>query len=210
MTFEQILKNNGLMLDGSTTAPRKIGNTAAKRQIKEAMIKYERLYFQDLIYAHGSITSDIFSGIDTRDITADLSIANVNIDFKDMGKCPGSYERDTNTIFLNYFYFDYFTLLHEMIHAYSDTLRKYDYGYSLRNYATFKLYEHLRGKIKDIEGMITKWLRFDIQNGLIDQGRIGHDVLFYLKSIDIELQLNFTPCEVIGYEAPKYEVIRAA
>lgn len=206
----RVLKAYGQMIGGQIIDYKTIGKEEAIKRIKENLLKYEKAYFQDMTYSPGSLTGDLFN--ETKDCTDDeevkssLSIVNTEIIFEDIGKTPAIFDPYYNTITLSCFYFDYTDLLHEAIHFYCKALYEYDMRYSLRNYATVKLYEKLKNKVDNLEKLITQWLNFDRQYLLLERG--SHDILFFLKAIDLEIQIDEKPGSIMGYDAPKYELIK--
>jgi hypothetical protein len=88
------------------------------------------------------------------------------------------------------------TICHEMIHHYEHELNELDK--SLAQYLTVKLWQKLASVIPDLESRVLKHLEVTEHRKIeIDGGR--HDVLFLLKSYDIDIRLGTPLGTTFGY-----------
>jgi len=89
------------------------------------------------------------------------------------------------------------TLLHEMIHAYDNELKKYT---TWRDYLLLYLYRRLTVKVgkKKIHKMISMEAHPDFYVGQ------GHNILFVLKCLELDLRLKKKLGSVFAYGRPKY------
>jgi len=192
------LRINGQMLDGSIIDPQLHGHEAAEKRMREIMLEYEGLYFQDMTFSSGSITGDIFCLYEDLgrkkknflDVPFNLSIEQVDIKFKNLHNVKGVFLSKDMAIHFHYSLFDWRTVMHEMIHAYSYILLKINKSYPLRDFLILKLYEKLRSKVQDIKFLVTAWAHFEHMETFRAKEWDGHGILFYLKSLDLELELN--------------------
>ena len=93
------------------------------------------------------------------------------------------------------------TLLHEMIHAYEDFLLRRDYFYTrltLRDLLTHFLYRELSKKIKDLDILIHEFIHIRPYDDKTSGGGF-HSLLFFLKSIDLDLRLEKKLGTVFAY-----------
>ena len=89
-------------------------------------------------------------------------------------------------------------LLHEMIHAFEYLMEKLT-GYSqLHDVVLLCLYNDLKLKIPDLDDLITKHAHLLYGVDITEHGG-RHDVLFLLKSYDLDLRLNLPLGTVCGY-----------
>lgn len=88
------------------------------------------------------------------------------------------------------------TICHEMIHHYEYELDELDE--SLRQYLTIKLWQKLSPQIPDLENRVLKHIEATEHRKLQNEGG-QHDVLFLLKSYDIDTQLSVPLGTTFGY-----------
>lgn len=197
--------------DGEIVSPKMLGYEVAEKRINEVMLEYEKLYFQDMTFSPGSITGDLFCLYEKLegnektyfDIPFDLSIKQIDVKFKNLPTSSGIFSCKDKAIHLHYIYYDWRTILHEMIHAYSYILLKLSTEFPLREYLTLKLYDKLRAKIKNINELITAWAHYERQITFRDKKNGRHDTLFFMKSLDLELELNQPTGIIRGYPFDK-------
>ena len=94
-------------------------------------------------------------------------------------------------------------LLHEMIHAFEhliDRLRSYS---QLHDVVLLCLYNDLKPKIPDLDGRIIHHAHLETGVGITEDGG-RHDVLFLLKSFDLDLRLGRPLGTVCGYERDSF------
>lgn len=97
--------------------------------------------------------------------------------------------------------YDDFVLLHEMIHIHLDVLNECHYYY--REIVFYELYRDLSSKIKGLDRAIQEFSQikniFSINNSEKGGGRISHDILFLLKSLELDYEMNYEFGTVMGY-----------
>jgi len=92
-------------------------------------------------------------------------------------------------------------VLHEMIHGYEGILNNVKKVY--REILIICLYKDLRPKIKDLDSRLEK--NSQLHFGDITRIQGGeHDLLFCLKSLDLDLRCNYKLGTVCGYGSDKY------
>jgi hypothetical protein len=84
--------------------------------------------------------------------------------------------------------------MHEMIHAYDDQMT-----HAQAEILTIMLYNKLKCKIKNLDLVLLAWAHYDNQKMLDVNGEIGHEVLFLLKSLDLELRLDLPVGTISGF-----------
>lgn len=87
------------------------------------------------------------------------------------------------------------TILHEMIHLYEDYISEYRY---LHDILYWQLYTGLREKVSRIDEIITEQATTINQVDIIRAGGT-HDILFLLKSIELDLIMNYPIGTVFAY-----------
>ena len=98
-------------------------------------------------------------------------------------------------------------ILHEMIHAYECLIN--DRWSFYHDILTLCLYKDLISKIPDLDGRILAHTH--VLNGdRISRDGGAHDILFFLKSLDLDLRCNFKLGTVCGYGRDQYLEPRAA
>ncbi|MCL2443650.1 MAG: hypothetical protein FWD13_09355 [Treponema sp.] len=206
------LRTFGQMIDGSIIYPKLHGYEASEKRVKETMLEYEKLYFKDMTFTEGSITGDMFSlyedlGKERKnffDVPFDLSISQIDVKFKNLGNhTRGKFIPKDMAIHFHYLYFDWRTVLHEMIHAYSYLLLKINKTYPLRDYLIIRLYDKLRDELKNIKALTTAWAHYEHMDTLVSNEWDGHGILFYLKSLDLEIELEQPWGMIRGYPFDK-------
>ena len=93
-------------------------------------------------------------------------------------------------------------LLHEMIHMHEQVINAAPLTY--HDALLLYLYKDLKGKIPDLDNLISLHMDFDGQRALSEDGG-EHDLLFFLKSYDLDLRTGHPLGTVFGYD---YEKVR--
>lgn len=89
-------------------------------------------------------------------------------------------------------------ILHEMIHAHEILLE--EKNTLLRDVLLFELYKKLKPIFSNLDEIIRKHANFFRYNQTIGTGGT-HDILFLLKSLELDTILNVRPGTVFGYDA---------
>jgi hypothetical protein len=186
---------------------------AEERKLKAKVLRYEKLYFEDMTFQPGSIAYDIFA-VDGRDILSkrkgrkffdvskagfDFSISNISIKIKKLKKStdgtfvPGKRiaidpERGNNRR----------TILHEMVHFYDWYLS--DLRIPLYDILIIRLYAKLKGKIKNLDKLVMQFAHYPNQYRILFRQKAGaHSVFFFLKCLDLELRTGVSLGCISGY-----------
>jgi len=153
-------------------------------ELQEKMMNFDKLYFDDF-----NFTSKDFKGhVHTYTFRENCYIMIEPIDGNILAKyndhrisVPPDVTDDT--------------ILHEMIHAHIDMLKRSSLSF-FSEYLIFALYKKLRRKIKDIDRRIWQQVSYC---DFIQQAE-WHGLLFFLKSLDLDLRLEYPLGTVYGIE----------
>ena len=91
---------------------------------------------------------------------------------------------------------DDYVILHEMIHMHEFVLEIYPTYY--HDAILYSLYHDLRSKIEDLDRRMERQGHIVMQEELAQFGGV-HDLLFLLKSFDLDLRMNYPLGTVFGY-----------
>ena len=91
---------------------------------------------------------------------------------------------------------DDYVILHEMIHMHEFVLEIYPTYY--HDAIRYSLYHDLRSKIEDLDRRMERQGHIVMQEELAQFGGV-HDLLFLLKSFDLDLRMNYPLGTVFGY-----------
>ena len=180
-----------------------------EKELLEKIFEYENTYFDDIRFEPDSITGDFFAveyQDDSRNwhksysdppFCIDLTTAAVKI--SKIKRSAGRYHQKEHIIYIHPGYKeDKQVILHEMIHAYENLLMSDNRGCILRDILFFTLYKNLKVKIKKIDNLIQNHAHIYRQHDIIEAGGF-HGILFYLKSLDLDLRLGLKLGTVCGY-----------
>lgn len=92
-------------------------------------------------------------------------------------------------------------LLHEMIHVYENVLDDFPTFY--RDILLWQLYKRMSRKISDLDQRIQAFTHLSNQQKLDAIGGC-HDVLFLLKSFDLDIKMHYPLGSVLGYAIPGF------
>lgn len=105
------------------------------------------------------------------------------------------------------------TILHELLHLY-EGMYTGDFGYTpsyFRDLLFWALFRQVRERIPRLEEIVTAFARMDVQGSIDDKGG-PHDLLFLLKSLELDTRKGYPLGTVFGYgwadELKGYEVRR--
>jgi len=184
--------------------------TEEEKRLWEKVAEYEDAYFEDFTLKPDSILHDFicykakddsgnwveyaydFSGTELSCYENLFAIRIADLD-GNAGIC--NTESRTITIGPEYIN-DQKVILHEMIHAYIGQF-KGDQIAVLLECLLLRLYNELKIKIPDLEGRIINHAHTIKQEDFYDHG--SHGLLFFLKSLDLDLRLNLPLGSVCSY-----------
>jgi hypothetical protein len=187
--------------------------TQKEKELASRVDEYEGLYFEDMTLKPDSIIHDFISHTVVDDdgkefVTSDdmdfrISIIPYQFKISRMRNCSGRCNPMKRIMCIHPKYIaDESVILHEMIHAYEHMFLQND-GYSawrliLRDILTFCLYNSLKPKINDLDRRILEHSHIIRQERITVEGGL-HGILFYLKSLDLDLRLGLKLGTVCGY-----------
>lgn len=164
--------------------------------------------FDDMLFRPGSITYDFTScSINDSDVILHYDLPE-EIEYFDIehyrfkvmaigSEALGRYNQDSKTITINPDQLDNdSTILHEMIHLYELTINDLPIFY--HDILCIALYKDLSSKISDLDTLIIKHANILNQYDLGNVGGI-HDVLFYMKSLSLDITMNYPLNTIMGY-----------
>jgi hypothetical protein len=93
------------------------------------------------------------------------------------------------------------TILHEMIHAYINLFNE-TFFFRMEEYLLLSLYNDLKMKIPDLDKIIIDHSHMIRQEDFDNHG--WHGILFFLKSLDLDLRLDLPLGTVCGYGRNEY------
>lgn len=167
------------------------------------ILEYENLFFEDMAFQENSLCWNIYSFIagNYEELYLDIGcskwmyrflIVENNPEF--MGQC-NSLER-TLSITKGHIH-DKKVILHEMIHVHENILDDTCYSV-LRENLLIALYRKLSSRIADLDQRIAAHSELCSQMKVINSGG-KHDLLFFLKSLDLDIRCNYPLGTVCGY-----------
>lgn len=169
---------------------------------------YELEYFEDMMFEPHSIVDEFikYNGIDKDglshqvydDYHMGLLENGFNVYIKDLDEAVGGQtDRENKNIFINSKHSDdKATILHEMIHAHEVILERRESFY--HDILLLCLYNNLKGKVSDIDEKILAHTHA-INGEIISEQGGSHNILFLLKSLDLDLRCGFELGTVCGY-----------
>lgn len=88
------------------------------------------------------------------------------------------------------------TILHEMIHLHEDWLNELPLHY--HDMLFWSLYKNLKEHIPELDDLISNQAHILTEDSLYSSGGL-HDILFLLKSFDLDIQMNYPLGTVFAY-----------
>lgn len=177
--------------------------TVDEIKLRDDAENYELEYFKDMIFWPSSPILKPFLDSIRTPLGTNLSISISSYNFKikklrggNIGRC--NYKQ--RIIYIDPgFKTDKTVILHEMIHAYEMMLlQKRDEGQMMRDILFYSLYKNLEPKVRGIDNLITAHIGIHNQLQMNEKGG-NHDMLFYLKSLDLDLRLKLPLGTIGGY-----------
>jgi len=181
--------------------------TEEEKRLWEKVVEYENDYFEDFTLKPTSILHNLLvyeiqdetgNFVETSEDPPYMELS-WNYDFKieDLDDCTGLCNKESRIITIDPKYTDDpAVLLHEMIHAYI-SLFQGDQTVVFLECLLLRLYNELKTKIPDLEKRIIEHTHTIRQEDFINHG--SHGLLFYLKSLDLDMRLGLPLGTVCGY-----------
>ncbi|MDE6749305.1 MAG: hypothetical protein K2K21_09655 [Lachnospiraceae bacterium] len=174
------------------------------------ILQYELEYFKDMLlkdsdlkkYATGMDGDNECSFEDVFNLHFDLENNKYTYYIMKLEDCAAECNREDRTITFDPEYAsNKTTILHEMIHAYENIIDSMQLTL-IREIIFLHLYNKLKPEIPDLDDKIAG--HANILSGMdiyIQGGK--HDILFYLKSLDLDLRCGYKLGTVCGYDRDK-------
>ena len=212
--------NNNQMVGEYTT-----DTTAVKEEHSRSKMKILDKHFSDCRFEKGTDTGNfinyciftpceggsLVSAFDLHMEPCPISYEELYIEVGDLGKHIAEYDAEDHTLKIHPQFVSYEpALLHEMIHMHESYINDLDDDY-YRDVLYWALYKRLRTRIPDLEEIIEKHIClasrshglqgkeifFSQVNDIIFCG--GHDVLFLLKSLDLDVAMGYPLGTVLSH-----------
>ena len=182
--------------------------TEAEIQLAERYEEYEMAYFEDFTMQPDSILHDFIcyevgdkSGNwheESYDFPSmELALNDYSFKIGSLDGCTGLCDNESRTITIDPKYVNtQRVILHEMIHAYIHILNEGPLFF-MSEYLILMLHKNLSEKIKDLDERIVSHSHMIRQEDFDNCG--WHGILFFLKSLDLDLRLDLPLGTVCGY-----------
>lgn len=181
------------------------------KQLWEKVSQYGEM-FSDMVFEEGTkphvlaCYESVDDGYDNYDGFLPVEIVEFSYDgFRylvdtKLSDCVGYFENQSLTLCVKDIE-DNNSILHEMIHLHENLINNLNGQFYYHDCLVYTLYSQLRGKLDNLDELIEFHINLQNQNEI---GMVGgeHDLLFLLKSFDIDLRLD-VPLGTIfcyGYE----------
>ena len=116
----------------------------------------------------------------------------------------GMFNEETKTLSIGKEYTDDESAwLHELIHLYEHNLESVPGSMVFRDAVIWELYCKLRSRITDLDEIIGKYMQMDYICHIYHLGG-AHDLLFFLKSLDIDLAKGWARYTTFGYDVDEF------
>lgn len=170
-------------------------NEGIANALMHEAIRLEGLYFQDMTLEE---YPQILDTLNEWGVFVNPTVEHVHFHElePDNSGTFGIYDRRAKSISLLLNGLTESTLCHEMIHHYENELNELDD--SICQYLAIKLWQKLSPTIPDLESRVLKYIEATEHRNLENEGG-QHDVLFLLKSYDIDVRLGIPLGTTFGY-----------
>lgn len=172
---------------------------------------YELEYFEDMKFEPNSIVDDFIKfeynneqtySYDDFDISLDKGYYRYYVEKLD-GPAGIAYTKERKIVIDSDYAEDKGTILHEMIHAYEALINKY--WPVFHDILLISLYNDLKIRIDDLDARILNHTHSISQVRITEQGG-SHDLLFFLKSLDLDLRCGYKFGTVCGYGRDEFSL----
>ena len=184
--------------------------TDSKKKLAEKVSEYEYNYFDDMLFKPDSIVGALFvcyyqddagklhKTYDDPPFSTSL-FPSYNFKISKIRNAAGRCHPKKHIIVIHPdFETDETVIMHEMIHAYEGLLLEDPRGHILRDILFVNLYKSLKSRIKNLDELIMNHSHIFRQKDIAEKGGF-HGILFFLKSLDLDLKLGLKPGTVCGY-----------
>lgn len=180
-------------------------NKTEKEQDLEIFVLLHEDLFADMCFDKGSITGDYMIRDNAykqfeNDLSLDAEYFRFIVD--NIQEFDGTTHRhDRKVIVKDEFCTNEPIILHEMIHAHECVLNQHNA--ILKDILLIELYRDLKSKISELDNYI--YNHANIPHNLELANKFGeHDLLFFLKSLDLDLKCGYVLGTIFGYGYKEY------
>ena len=162
--------------------------------------EYEEEYFEDMTLKDNSLLNDIIATVSewTDGIFLGIDVYYLRLYIVDNSDFSGCYYRNERKIEINKKYLtDKSVILHELIHFYEHQLKEEERPF-IRELLVLELYNKLSTQIPDLRERIFKHCELYSYVKTFE-GNGEHGILFFLKSLDLDIRCGFPLGTVCGY-----------
>jgi len=186
------------------------------KKLAEKVVEYDKTYFEDMRFEKGSVAGRVllddnnntFKKKESEEFWADpfnISLSKYTFRVREVkdGYTAAEVNPKTKVVTIDPREAeDMNVILHEMIHAYEWELDLISL-LPFREILLIRLYDTLKGKIKNLDRMIMAYANYENQYVFTTRKYGIHGILFFLKSLDLDLRLGWPIGSVMGYEISK-------
>ena len=183
--------------------------TTEDLELHMAVLEYEDEYFADMTLKMNSILKDFLAfsyedGVeDSYDLYCDLEAYHYRYYVKKLEGYAGITDLGQRTITIDPKYAkDKATILHEMLHAHENIIS--ELTPFLRDVLMFCLYKKLKEEVSELDNRILDHIHILHGVEITNQGG-NHDILFFLKSLDLDLRNGFRLGTVCAYGRDEFD-----
>jgi hypothetical protein len=184
-------------------------------ELRELIYEYEHNFFEDMMFdMHSPLLSAFLSGMEDKEddfdygeFIFDLDSYGIRCFVKTIEGSRGLYDINEKAIYISPENKDNKrVILHEMIHAYEESIRCRKKMPYLFDILFINLYNNLKKKVDNLDDLILEHGNFESAYDVdVEQEGGSHGILFYLKSLDLDLRLGYKLGTVCGYGRDEYE-----
>lgn len=179
-------------------------NKTEKEEDLEMFVLLHEDLFADMCFGKGSITGDYMICNNTyKQFVNDLSLDAEHFRFivDNQGFDGTTHKHDRKVVIKDNFRTNETVILHEMIHAHECVLEQHNA--ILKEILLIELYRDLKYKIPELDNYI--YNNANIPHNLELSNEFGeHDLLFFLKSLDLDLKCGYELGTILGYDYKEY------
>lgn len=184
--------------------------TDEERQLVEQVGEYED-YFQDMLFEPGTSTYELIQckskqedsdewiddEVGRPDELAYFSTSFLKYKVEELNGMLGYYNKDEQLICVSPIALkNKHIVLHEMIHVYEDLINELPLYY--HDMVLWALYKDLKIRIPKLDDIISSHAHLLTGSTIYNRGGL-HDILFLLKSFDLDIRMEYPLGTVFGY-----------
>ena len=133
-----------------------------------------------------------------------FALESYHFSIADDEETVGRFDEETKTLSIGKEYTeDERVWLHELIHLYEHNLESVPGGMVFRDAVIWHLYCKLRDSISDLDKIISMYMQMDYISHIYHLGWT-HDLLFFIKSLDIDLAKGWARYTTFGYDVEEF------